>query len=41
MAINIKTKKIYPVLFESITALINSNDIHQMNTGFLVLAGCA
>lgn len=41
MAINIKAKRIYPILFESVTAMINSNDIHQMNTGFLVLAGCS
>lgn len=37
MAITIKPKKIYPVLFDAAVALINSNDPDKMNTGFLVL----
>jgi Ni2+-binding GTPase involved in maturation of urease and hydrogenase len=37
LAITIKPKKIYPVLFEAAVALINSEDINKMNTGFLVL----
>ena len=37
LSINIKAKKIYPVLFEAATALINSNDKNQANTGFLIL----
>lgn len=32
-------------MFEAVTALINSNDVHKMNTGYLVLGsmseGCA
>lgn len=37
LSINIKAKKIYPVLFEAATALINSADKNQANTGFLIL----
>jgi hypothetical protein len=37
LSINIKAKKIYPVLFEAATSLINSNDKNQANTGFLIL----
>lgn len=45
LAVSIKSKKIYPVLFEAAIALINSEDVNKMNTGFLVLGatceGCA
>lgn len=45
LSMNLKPKRIYPVLFEAITNLINSNDIHAMNTGYLVLGsmseGCS
>ena len=45
LAMTIKPKKIYPVLFEAAVALINSEDINKMNTGFLVLGamceGCS
>jgi hypothetical protein len=37
LSINIKAKKIYPVLFEAATALINSSNKNQANTGFLIL----
>lgn len=33
-----KSKKIYPILFQAATTLINSTDYNQNNTGFLVLA---
>lgn len=41
MSINLKSKKIYPILLEASVALINSNDGNQNNTGFLVLSGMA
>ena len=41
MSINLKAKKIYPILFDAAITLINSADINQNNTGFLVLAGMA
>jgi len=45
LAVTLKPKKIYPVLFEAAVALINSEDCDKMNTGFLVLGsaceGCA
>jgi hypothetical protein len=45
LAITIKPKKIYPVLFEAAVNLIKSEDTNQINTGFLVLGaiceGCA
>ena len=41
MSINLKTKKIYPILLEAAVALINSDDTNQNNTGFLVLSGMA
>ena len=41
LSINLKTKKIYPVLLEAATLLINSADMNQNNTGFLVLSGMA
>jgi hypothetical protein len=45
MSINMKPKKIYPVLFEAVTVLINSDDVHKMNTGYLILGsmseGCS
>ena len=41
LAIDVKPKKIYPVLFEAAVKLINSEDPNQANTGFLVLgAAC-
>jgi hypothetical protein len=45
MAVSIKPKKIYPVLFDAAVALINSEDVNKINTGYLVLGaiceGCA
>lgn len=41
LSITIKAKKIYPVLFEAATSLINSNDKNQANTGFLILGSMA
>lgn len=37
LAITVKPKKIYPVLFEAAVNLIKSEDTNQINTGFLVL----
>lgn len=37
LAMTIKPKKIYPVLFEGAVVLINSEDVNKINTGFLVL----
>lgn len=45
LAMNLKAKKIYPVLLEATIACINSTDVNQNHTGFLVLSatteGCA
>lgn len=41
MAISLRSKKIYPILLEAATTLINSDDINKSNTGFLLLGGMA
>ena len=45
MAINLRSKKIYPVLLDASMSFINSDDPNRCNTGFLVLSatteGCA
>jgi hypothetical protein len=45
LAISIKPKKIYPLLFDIAVKFIQSNETNQMNTGFLILGaiseGCA
>ena len=38
-AVNLKSKKIYPVMFEAAVSFINAeNDLHKNNTGFLILS---
>jgi len=45
LAVTVKPKKIYPVLFEAAVNLVKSEDTNMINTGFLVLGaiceGCA
>lgn len=34
---NIKQKKFYPLIFDIIVNLVNSNDVNKMNAGFLIM----
>lgn len=41
MSVSLKSKKIYPILLEASTSLINADDVNKNNTGFLLLGGMA